>query len=347
MFSRRLTVPTLVELCRSMRFSLTSGLMLRDTMDLLANKGMRTLRPVAASITQDLKAGWGLQDALAKQEAVFPPMFLALASVGEESGNLPEVLSEMERYYELQRKLQRDFWSEISWPLFQFCFAVLVLALLICVLGILQPSAKMDEDTIDPLGLGLLGPSGALQFLAWVFGTLAALWFGFVLTRRLLNRRAIVERTLLALPLIGSCLRGMALTRFCFALRLMLETNLSLKKTLRLSLQATDNEAFMCGAADVETALKGGNSIVTCLSKVTVFPEAFLSVLAVAEECGKLPEALLHQAEYYDELARRRMVLLNRVASWLIWLGVALVIMMVVFRIFNLVYLRNLERYLS
>lgn len=348
MFSRRLSVPLLVELCRSMRFSLTSGLMLRDTMDLLANKGTRRMRPVAAEMTRDLKAGWGLQDALAKQHAAFPPMFLALASVGEESGNLPEVLHELERYYELQRKLQRDFNSEIAWPVFQFVFAILVMALLICVLGIVQPPQRaLDEIKVDPLGLGLLGPAGALTFLGAVCGTLAALYVCYRLTRRLLNRRAFCERAVMAIPVIGTCVRGMALTRFCFALRLMLETSLPLKKALRLALQATDNQAFVTGADAVEQSLRGGNSVVTCLSRVSAFPEHFLSILAIAEECGKLPEAFLHQAELYDEQSRRYMVLLNRVASWLIWLGIAGVITFLVFRVFDQVYIQNLNRYLT
>src|SRR5947209_10131721 len=98
-FSKRLPLSALIDLCRSMRYSLGAGLMLRDVMDLLAGKGTRPIRPVAAKISKDLKAGWSLQDALNKQQAAFPPLFIALTTVGEESGNLPEVLGELEKYY--------------------------------------------------------------------------------------------------------------------------------------------------------------------------------------------------------------------------------------------------------
>src|SRR5579871_1565883 len=137
-FSRRLSIKDLIDLCRSMRYSLASGLTLRDVMDLLSTNGPPRLRPVAAQISKELKAGWSLQDAIGKQAHVFPPLFLALTAVGEESGNLPEVLTELEKYYRVQQKLRRDFIDQISWPVVQLVLAVFVIAGLILVLGIIK-----------------------------------------------------------------------------------------------------------------------------------------------------------------------------------------------------------------
>jgi len=102
-FFRRLSIKDLIDLCRSMRYSLASGLTLRDVMDLLTTNGPPRIRLVAAQISKELKAGWSLQDAIGKQASVFPPIFLALVTVGEESGNLPEVLAELEKYYNQPR----------------------------------------------------------------------------------------------------------------------------------------------------------------------------------------------------------------------------------------------------
>src|SRR5262249_5872157 len=132
---QRLSLANLIEFCRSLRFSLSSGLTLRDAVRLMAGKGPRSLRPVAEKIGADLGAGWSFQDDLAKQEKVFPSLFLAIASVGEESGNLPEVLNELEKYYQIQQKLRREFISEITWPVTQFVAAIFVITLLIYILG--------------------------------------------------------------------------------------------------------------------------------------------------------------------------------------------------------------------
>jgi type IV pilus assembly protein PilC len=102
-----------------------------------------------------------------KQSSTFPPLFRALATVGEETGNLPEVMGELEKYYITQQKLRRDFISEISWPLVQFFAAVLIIAGLILILGLISVNNKRGK-AIDPLGLGLLGMDGAVTFLCAV-----------------------------------------------------------------------------------------------------------------------------------------------------------------------------------
>ncbi len=345
-FFRRLSTSSLIDLCRSMRYALNSGLMLRDAMDLLANKGTRQLRPVAAKVCQDLKAGWSLQDALQKQQRVFPPLFIALCAVGEESGILPEVLSDMEKYYLMREKLRREFKGQIAWPIFQFVAAVCIISVLILVLGII-PAQEQGGKHIDPLGLGLIGPEGALKFFFGVWVIIFGIAFLILLLKEVLRRRAIIERFMLAVPLIGPCLRSMALARFCLAARLMMDTSLSVFKTIRLAFMATDNMAFINAYPAVEASLKQGNSISTSFTKARVFPDRFLSAVAVAEESGRLPESLNYQREEYEEETRRRLTGLTRVASFLVMILVFAIIIVCIFQIFQQVYLGKIQETLN
>jgi type II secretory pathway component PulF len=334
MFSRQLSLPVLIDLCRSMRFALNSGLMLRDVFDLLATKGTPAVRTVAAQVSKDLKAGWSLQEALARQERVFPQLFVAIASVGEESGNLPEVMSELEKYYMMRQKLRREFRGQIAWPLTQFALAFLVITALIYIMGELTPK----ENKIDPLGLGLLGKEGAMKFFFGGITIMLGLTFLWLALRLILARKAVIEQFLLGLPMIGPCLRAMALARFCIAARLMLETSLSIFKTLRLAFVATDNMAFIVRYPQVESSLRQGNSIANSFEKARIFPKPFLAAVAVAEESGRLPETLRYQGEEYDDETRRRLTLLSKVLGGLIFLFVGIVIVALIFAIFLNVY---------
>jgi type IV pilus assembly protein PilC len=344
-FFRRLRIAELIELCRSMRFALESGLMLRDVMDLLSSRNTRRVRLLAAEISKEIKSGWSLQDALVKQGRTLPPLFISLVTVGEETGNLPEVLGELEKYYILQQKLRREFREQIAWPALQFVAAVLIVTLLIYILGILpQVASGRDAKPLDPLGLGLTGERGAAIFFGSVCGVVATVWLLYLLTSRLLRRRAVVERVLLIVPGIGPCLRALALARFCIAARLMLETSLSVLKTLRLAFVATDNAAFVAVIPRVETSLRQGNSITTSFGKGRIFPTKFLSAVGVAEESGRLPEIFRHQGEEYDDEARRRLNWLTRLSSGVVWLGVAAVIIACIFNIFLNVYYGNIMK---
>jgi type IV pilus assembly protein PilC len=349
-FQRSLSMGDLIYLARSLRYSLLSGVMLRQAMELLASSGIRTVRPVAAAITRDLKAGWGLQDSLKKQAAIFPRLFVAMVSVGEESGNLPEVLQEVENYYVLQQKLRRDFRQEIAWPIVQLVAAILIIAALILILGIIAPGAsdgRGEPTRQDPLGLGLVGTRGALIFLGAVAGTAIALWVMFRLLRYLLRGRPTIQRLLFLVPLIGPTRRSLALTRLCVALQFIMETGLSVMKTFRLAFSATDSDAFIAAIPTVEAGLRQGNSIAASMAETRgLFPEGFLSVVTIAEVSGRLPEMFKGQAEQFDDDVKRRLSTLNKIASGLVWVGIAGIIIFAIFRVFMNMYFGNIVRYL-
>src|SRR5262249_32577549 len=183
MATSALPLSALVELCRSLRHYLAAGLTLVDVFRQQAKRGPAALRSVAQSIVGDLEQGHDLERALKKHKTAFPPLFLALASVGERSGDLPEVFAELEKYFRLQQQLRRQFWSQITWPLIQFVLGVFVLAGMIFVLGLFK-------SPLDPLGLGLTGTSGALWFLVIIWGSVGLLIGLYFFLTRTLRRKA-------------------------------------------------------------------------------------------------------------------------------------------------------------
>jgi type IV pilus assembly protein PilC len=222
--------------------------------------------------------------------------------------------------------------------------AVFIVAGLIYVLGIL-PAVEVagKPQKLDPIGLGMVGPEGAIFFLEIVFGGIAALVILYRLLRRLLRQRAIVERILLQIPLLGTCLRDIALTRFSFAMRLMLDSSMSILQTIRLAFRATDNQAFISVGGIAESQLRRGNSIVTGLTVANRFPSGYLSSVAIGEESGHLPEVMAQLAEYHDERAKKSMILLNRILGTLVWLFVAVFVVFLIFKVYTKMYIGNIQ----
>ena len=101
--------------------------------------------------------GGGLEDAMKRQGDVFPPLMTAMASVGEQTGMLPEVFTELEKYYARQQQLRRLFLALTAWPLIQFIGAVFVLAGLIFIFGLIPQGTGKFALHFDPLGLGMSG----------------------------------------------------------------------------------------------------------------------------------------------------------------------------------------------
>jgi type IV pilus assembly protein PilC len=332
MFTSRLSLGNLIELCRVLRHYLQSGLSLVEAFRKQAKTGASGVRPVAGRILAKLEKGDSLEEALKAEKAVFPPLFVTLAGVGEKTGNLPEVIAELEKYYLFRKKLWNQFIGMIAWPVLQFNAAIFVLAGLIFMMGFVAEMTGSHQP-LDPLGLGLSGFGGALIFLGAAYGSLVGLYVVYLLVTRLLRQQALVDRLLLAVPALGGCLRALALARFCLALRLTHEAGMSAPTALRVSLRATDNAAFAARSDKAVALVKAGEELSVALTSTGLFPDDFRHIVAVAEESGRLTEVLRQQADHYEQEATRRLVLLNVAASFLVWGAIAVVIIIAIFRI--------------
>jgi type II secretory pathway component PulF len=115
-----------------------------------------------------------------------------------------------------------------------------------------------------------------------------------------------------------------------------------IKQAVRLSLQATGNAAFTARTGVVLEAIKAGEDLTLALLKCRLFPEQFMSMVAMAEEGGRVPEILRHQAEYYHEESSRRLTTLTKMATGGVWLLYAIFMIVAIFKIAS-IYLNALK----
>ncbi len=63
-----------------------------------------------------------------------------------------------------------------------------------------------------------------------------------------------------------------------------------------------------------------GEPLTEALARSGLFSADFLSLVAVGEEGGRVPEVMRAQAEYFHEEAVRRLTIVTRLAGLLVWL---------------------------
>jgi type II secretory pathway component PulF len=230
---------------------------------------------------------------------------LSMIQGGEETGSLPEILNELSRHYGEQAMLQRKLKSQITMPIFQFGMAIAVIAILILVLGFL-PKAPGQPD-YDPLGWGLKGATGSIVFLGIISSIIIG---GILLWKIVLNNgafKAKISAIFVNLPMVGAYLRESALGKFSIGLGLTLDSPMSVKKALRLSMEITSNDAFIQACQPVLASVKKGQPIVQALSQCSIFPEEYLAQIEVAEEAGSIPETCKRLALQHSEEAGRQL----------------------------------------
>jgi MSHA biogenesis protein MshG len=302
----RLPLTDLIVLSRALRHGHTAG-------------------PLAERIGSRLERGESLEDALKPDATAFPPLFLDLCAVGERTGRLPEVFEELERYFDLQLSLRRQFLSAIAWPVIELVSAFVVISLLMMVLAILTPG-------YDPLGFGT-GTVGLVRFWSGIAGFFALMVAAYFVATRVLGQAERIHRVLLRIPALGPTLESLALLRFCMAMHATWEAGLKVKAALRISLRATGNPAFQAQEPKIGPAVKRGEELVTILGRCPVFPPDFLNVVATGEESGRLPEVMSQQVKVYREETERRLRILTRAAAWTVYAAIGLFIIFLIFKI--------------
>src|SRR5947209_6218816 len=98
--SSKCPLPALVSWCRTLKHSIGAGLDPIKIFRQQAKSGPRALRSLAQETADKLGKGETLEDALEPHRNRFPPLFVELIAVGEQSGRLEDTFSELADYYE-------------------------------------------------------------------------------------------------------------------------------------------------------------------------------------------------------------------------------------------------------
>lgn len=323
------------------KFSYRLGTGLKAGADLIqllqseASLGSGKHRAEISNLVQGTKSGHALSDIM-QHRPYFPRLMTSIVRVGEETGKVEQALLTLSRHYDHQIATRRSFFTAISWPMLQLVAGILIISILIYLLGILTPSS--GGQMTDILGFGLRGGSGVLWFwfyLAIVFGCIAGGVFAF------LKNVAGVQNTiplLYKIPVFGSSIQTITITRLCWTLSLALGSGLDPIRSIALALDSTDSDYYRLGSSKSEQAIRSGASLSEALRATEVLPSDFIQRVDIAEMAGVDAESLAHLSKEYDERAKQAIKVLSGIASGVIRVAVMGVLIFMIFRIASSVF---------
>lgn len=334
MFGKSLSMTEVADLCRTLGSSLHAGLPVPKSLQMAAKGGRPRMAGVCNRMLEKIKDGDDLAGAFKSQSEVLPPLLIAMMSVATKTGNVPEVLRELEKFYRFMIRLRRQFYAQITWPILQLLAAIFIIAFVIYIIGAIAPKGNSDV-----LGIGLSGSSGALTWIFCWFGFFGILGGLYYYLRQVLKRSDQVDGLLLRIPVLGGCLRTLALARSTFAMHMTLDSGLSVYKAIPLFLEASENGAFIATGPAIAKALKKGSTLDDAFREHPIYPDVFLEVVHTGVETGSVPEAMKKLSEQYREKSELELQVLNTAAGWVVWFIVAAIIIFFIFRIVMTAYI--------
>lgn len=286
---------------------LGSGVPLLRAMDsLVKSTPAPHLKELLREIRSAVAEGKSLTDTLRQYPEVFPPLHTAMIQAGERAAFMEEVLRSLSGFIERFEELRGKVMGALIYPaVLAGLGTVVMFAALMFFVPKFEP---LLANTKKPLPSEIMFAASHIvrnywYLVALALGALGALvWFN--LKNEAVKRKLEVWR--LKIPVVGSALRLLAITRFCRILGTMLANGVPLLAALKISKDATGSNILADRIVEAAEAVRDGKRLSEPLSKGDFIPEQILAMITVAEESNNLDKVLVQIADTVERRTNRQ-----------------------------------------
>ena len=287
---------------------LQTGARINDALELLSSDAdIGRLRPTVAKITSAILSGESFADALAHHPALFSPMYIELARVGEASGTLVNILEVLGAERARAEALRRRLADALRYPAFVFAAAGAVLVFFLTfVLPQFGAVLRDFNAKLSSIMVTFLALSDFLQahFTALLVGLIVLIGGGWLMLRRPKVRSSIVE-ALAHLPFVSRVLEFHRTSVFCRNLGVLLASGVPLTTTLRILADLMATTGRSAAWSKTVDLVRHGGKLSEALAKTQAIPPMAIRTLRLGEESGQLPMLAQRIAEFYEAKLQR------------------------------------------
>lgn len=286
---------------------LGSGVPLLRALDSLIKSTVSpSLKELLKEVRVSVADGKSLTESLKQFPEVFPILHTAMVQAGERASFMEEVLRSLSTFLERLDELQSKVIGALIYPAL---LAALGLLVMVGALVFFVPKFEpLLANAKKPLPTELLFGASVVVRSYWyllivALGGLVALAWANMRSERARRR---IEEWRLKVPVVGSALRLVAITRFCRILGTMLANGVPLLQALKISKDATGSVILGELIAQAAESVRDGKRLSEPLGAGGFFPEQILAMITVAEESNKLEKVLVQIADTVERRTNRQ-----------------------------------------
>jgi general secretion pathway protein F len=281
---------------------LHAGIPMLDALDTLTDQNRGAFRAALLGVRDRVAAGSSLAEALARRPDLFDAASVHMVEVGENSGTLDTVLTQLAEFKQKQLKLRDSVTTALVYPLFLICFGTA--AALFLMTSVLPPLLENLEETLDTLPWPTL-VAKSISDLLLAYGWLLligviVLVVALVMALGSDRGKQRWHRTLLRLPLIGPMAVKQGVSRIAMIIATLSRSGVELTRAVELAERSIGNVVFKKALRQCGERIAAGEEFADALQQSGAFPPLAVRVFSVGQQSGKLDEMLFRLAEDYD-----------------------------------------------
>lgn len=261
------------------------------------------LREVIASMIESIEGGRTLSQAMSEHPKVFDKVFSSLIRAGENSGNLPAVLKSLNESLKWEDELASHTKKLFMYPAF---VGAIVLGVTFFLMVYLVPQMagfikNMGQDMPTQTKILLATAAFVKQFWYLILATPLLVFSGIKLALQSNPAfRYRFDEFKLALPVVGSILRKIILSRFAGVFAMMYASGIAIIDAIRATEDVAGNTVIQGGLQRAGQLIAEGQNVSVAFQNIGLFPPLVIRMLRVGETSGALDTALLNVAYFYN-----------------------------------------------
>ena len=289
---------------RQFAVMLKAGIPISDCLNNLHKQKFSVpFRNCLQTVYLDVESGVLLSAAFAKHPKVFPRFFVSMVGIGEVSGTLDKVMTNMADYYENDRKIKKKASSAMVYPTLLICM-IFVVIIFLCLFVLPQ-----FESTISQLGGEVpkitqivMGVAEFVQdYIFILLPGLAILVFGIIMFFRTKKGRYVKDVLMFKLPIISKIEKNLITSRFSRAFVILLGSGMNMIDILENLRKMLGNEVFTRKFDYTIEEVKRGKRIASSIEATRLFPPMLTEMINIGEKSGNIEEVLESTGSYFDE----------------------------------------------
>jgi type IV pilus assembly protein PilC len=290
-----------------------------------------------------LEKGVSFSKSLTQFPRVFPPIFVTMVQIGEQTGTLHSTLGRLALWLERDENLRQRLKSALSYPAFVFGLTLLLtLALFYNVMPGFVSIFRDMKIALPMVTKVVFFFTDAIRNPGAILMILAALGMAVVSFKKWISTvegRCQFHYLCLKVPIVGAIIRFGGVARYCSAMEALLNSGSNLVPALRLAATASDDPILQRNSPIVlEEVINGGVLGETLREYPEIYPIMMINFVASGEETSSLPDMFGRSAFFFDAEMNYKVEALGAALEPLMLFGVSAMVGTVVLSVFIPMY---------
>ena len=294
---------------------LDAGLDIKTSFSILTiEKTSKKINEFYKQVNEKLITGFSLSEALDSTKLISPLEYYSL-KVGEETGKIAEVLTEISEYFNQKIKWRKQIVGALSYPIMVIATALVVILFMVSFI------VPLFEDVFKRFDAELPGVTKlVLSFSNWIKASYPILLLVIVsiVVLYLINRkkewyRKFSSNALLKMPVLKEIILKVRMARYCNAMSKMISYYVPILTAIDLSAKMTNFYPLEKALEKIHSDISKGVLLSESMRQFKIFDNKMISLTKVGEEVNQIGKIYNKLAKQYADDFQYRIASINNV----------------------------------